>query len=57
VAWRRTLLAGWKAQGYEIVPTEVLWRTLDATRLPRCEVIQGEVPGRSGTLAVQGGLA
>jgi undecaprenyl phosphate-alpha-L-ara4FN deformylase len=51
------LLAGWKAQGYEIVPTEVLWRTLDATRLPRCEVIQGEVPGRSGTLAVQGGLA
>jgi undecaprenyl phosphate-alpha-L-ara4FN deformylase len=51
------LLAGWKAQGYEIVPTEVLWRTLDAARLPRCEVIQGEVPGRSGTLAVQGGLA
>jgi hypothetical protein len=48
------LLAGWKAQGYEIVATETLWRTVDATRLPRCEVIQGEVPGRSGTLAVQG---
>ena len=50
------LLAGWKAQGYELVSTEALWRTVDATRLPRCEVIQGEVPGRSGTLAVQGGV-
>jgi len=51
------LLAGWKAQGYELVATEMLWRTIDATRLPRCEVIQAEVPGRSGTLAVQGGVA
>ena len=48
------LLAGWQAQGYELVATETLWRTVDATRLPRCEVIQAEVPGRSGTLAVQG---
>jgi peptidoglycan/xylan/chitin deacetylase (PgdA/CDA1 family) len=51
------LLAGWKAQGYELVATETLWRSVDATRLPRCEVIQAEVPGRSGTLAVQGGVA
>lgn len=48
------LLAGWKAQGYELVATQALWRTIDATRLPRCEIIQAEVPGRSGTLAVQG---
>lgn len=48
------LLTGWKAQGYELVATETLWRTIDATRLPRCEVIQAEVPGRSGALAVQG---
>ena len=48
------LLVGWKAQGYELVATETLWRTVDAARLPRCEVIQAEVPGRSGKLAVQG---
>jgi peptidoglycan/xylan/chitin deacetylase (PgdA/CDA1 family) len=49
------LLAGWKAQGYELVATETMWRTVDLARLPRCEVIQAEVPGRSGKLAVQGG--
>ena len=49
------LLAGWKAQGYELVATETMWRTVDVARLPRCEVIQGEVPGRSGKLAVQEG--
>ena len=47
------LLAGWKAQGYEIVALEALYRSLDAAQLPRCEVVQGTVPGRSGTLAVQ----
>jgi len=47
------LLAGWKSQGYEIVALEALYRTLDVARLPRCEVVQGTVPGRSGTLAVQ----
>jgi undecaprenyl phosphate-alpha-L-ara4FN deformylase len=51
------LLAGWKTQGYELVALEALWRSVDGQRLPRCEVIQGEVPGRSGTLAVQGGKA
>jgi peptidoglycan/xylan/chitin deacetylase (PgdA/CDA1 family) len=48
------LLAGWKAQGYELVALESLYRTLDLERLPRCEVVQGMVPGRSGTLAKQG---
>jgi peptidoglycan/xylan/chitin deacetylase (PgdA/CDA1 family) len=47
------LLAGWRAQGYEIVALEALFRTLDAARLPRCEVVQAAVPGRSGSLAVQ----
>jgi peptidoglycan/xylan/chitin deacetylase (PgdA/CDA1 family) len=47
------LLAGWKAQGYEIVALEALYRTLDLARLLRCEVVQGTVPGRSGTLALQ----
>lgn len=47
------LLVGWQAQGYEIVPTESIFRALDAD-LPRCEVVYGAVPGRSGTLALQG---
>jgi hypothetical protein len=48
------LLAGWKSQGYELVALEAIHRSLDVARLPRCEVLQGTVPGRSGTLAVQG---
>jgi peptidoglycan/xylan/chitin deacetylase (PgdA/CDA1 family) len=44
------LLAGWKAQGYELVAT----RDIPRERLPKHEVIYGEVPGRSGTLALQG---
>ena len=47
------LLAGWKAQGYELVPTEEIFRALPP-RLPLCEVVYGEGPGRSGTLALQG---
>ncbi|MCX7891938.1 MAG: polysaccharide deacetylase family protein [Burkholderiales bacterium] len=48
------LLAGWKAMGYELVPMATLVESLDAERLPRCSVAVAEVPGRSGTLAVQG---
>ena len=44
------LLAGWKKQGYELVSTD----QISLGRLPRHEVIYGEVPGRSGTLALQG---
>ena len=45
-----TLLAGWKKRGYELVSTD----KIPLGRLPRHEVIYGEVPGRSGTLALQG---
>lgn len=48
------LLSGWKTQGYELVAMERLWRSLDAATLPHCPVQSGEVPGRSGTLALQG---
>ncbi len=48
------LLAGWQAMGYELVPMATLVESLDAERLPRCNVAVAEVPGRSGTLAVQG---
>ena len=48
-----SLLAGWKAQGYELVPTESIFRALPPN-IPVCEVVYGEVPGRSGTVALQG---
>jgi peptidoglycan/xylan/chitin deacetylase (PgdA/CDA1 family) len=47
------LLAGWTAQGYEIVSMSTLFQSLDPAQLPRHEVVYGEVPGRSGTLALQ----
>jgi undecaprenyl phosphate-alpha-L-ara4FN deformylase len=48
------LLSGWKAQGYEIVSLAAFQRSLPANALPRHEIIYGEIPGRSGTLALQG---
>ncbi|HEX7053284.1 MAG TPA: polysaccharide deacetylase family protein [Burkholderiales bacterium] len=47
------LLAGWKAQGYSLVRTEDVFREL-SPGIPVCEVVYGEVPGRSGRLALQG---
>ncbi len=48
------LLAGWRDQGYALVPTRALYEALDASALPLHEIGTGEVPGRSGALAVQG---
>jgi|SRR5215469_1077403 len=48
------LLTGWKAQGYELVSTQTLAASLDRRNLPIHTVVMAEVPGRSGTLAVQG---
>lgn len=48
------LLDGWRAQGYAAGPVEAVCATLDVQELPRHAVIDGEVPGRSGTLAMQG---
>lgn len=48
------LLEGWRAQGYELVPMRSLLDSLDAASLPLAPVETGTVPGRSGTLAVQG---
>ncbi|MEJ7669455.1 MAG: polysaccharide deacetylase family protein [Casimicrobiaceae bacterium] len=47
------LLAGWAAQGYELVATRALYESVDPMALPRCEVGFGIVPGRTGTLLVQ----
>jgi len=48
------LLTGWRDQGYRLgaLRTAVAERALDT--LPRHELRYGAVPGRSGTLLVQG---
>ncbi len=48
------LLSAWKDQGYELVPTETVYRNLDRAHLPYHEAISGTVPGRSGHLLMQG---
>lgn len=47
------LLAGWKAQGYELVSLKDYFESLELDTLPRHEVVMGEIPGRSGVLAFQ----
>jgi undecaprenyl phosphate-alpha-L-ara4FN deformylase len=49
------LLAGWKEQGYELVPLRDLVVGREPFTLPLHEVIAAPVPGRSGLLACQGG--
>ena len=48
------MLAGWKSQGYELVPLRALAEALDLKSLPRNEIALGPVPGRSGSLTLQG---
>jgi undecaprenyl phosphate-alpha-L-ara4FN deformylase len=48
------LLEGWTRQGYRLVTCAELFAALDRATLPRCPVHMGVIPGRSGTLALQG---
>jgi peptidoglycan/xylan/chitin deacetylase (PgdA/CDA1 family) len=48
------LLRGWRDRGCELLATRDLYERLDPERLPLHEIAIGEVPGRSGALAVQG---
>ena len=48
------LLQGWREQGYELVATETIYRNLDRAHLPYFVAERGTVPGRSGTLMMQG---
>jgi len=48
------LLQGWREQGYDVVPMNDIASNLNVAALPRHEMIRGEVPGRSGTLMLQG---
>lgn len=48
------LLAAWPAQGYSLVALNEYADALDISSLPRCVVREANIPGRSGTLTVQG---
>jgi hypothetical protein len=48
------LLSGWRAQGYALGTLRDLADSLDVARLPRHIVSDGQIPGRAGTLALQG---
>ncbi|HZV54776.1 MAG TPA: polysaccharide deacetylase family protein [Rhodocyclaceae bacterium] len=48
------LIEGWRTQGYEIVAMNDVASHLNVAALPRHEMVRGEVPGRSGTLMLQG---
>jgi len=49
-----TLLAGWRTQGYRLGTTRDYFEGIDAAHLPIHAMERGSVPGRSGTLMVQG---
>lgn len=48
------LLTGWREQGYELVSLGQMRDALDPVLLPRHEIVRGEIPGRAGTLMLQG---
>lgn len=48
------LLVGWKAQGWTLGPTRAMFESVEPMALPRCETGPGTIPGRTGTLLVQG---
>ncbi|ESQ14598.1 MAG: hypothetical protein N838_00580 [Thiohalocapsa sp. PB-PSB1] len=47
------LLNGWRLAGYSIGPMRSIFEQLDLDRLAVQRIVQREVPGRSGNLAVQ----
>ncbi len=51
------LLDGWRAQGHELVSLGAYLESVASIELPRHEVIMGEMPGRTGLLAMQGDVA
>lgn len=48
------LLGAWRARGLNLSDLGSYAQALEVSRLPRCRIESGAVPGRSGTLAVQG---
>jgi undecaprenyl phosphate-alpha-L-ara4FN deformylase len=48
------LLRGWKDQGYQLASLSEYFEWLPEKNLPRHEVVASEIPGRAGSLMVQG---
>lgn len=48
------LLRAWRDRGFTLTSLASYAQALEVSRLPRCEILSGTVPGRSGTLAIQG---
>jgi undecaprenyl phosphate-alpha-L-ara4FN deformylase len=48
------LLSGWKTQGYTLTSTRSIFAGLNLNNLPVHRVTFGSIPGRSGTLMLQG---
>jgi peptidoglycan/xylan/chitin deacetylase (PgdA/CDA1 family) len=48
------LVLGWKAQGWTLGPVRAQYEAMEPMALPRCNTGPGTIPGRSGTLLVQG---
>jgi len=48
------LLQGWRKQGHQLVALADLYASLDLSTLPVHHVVNGQIPGRSGLLALQG---
>jgi hypothetical protein len=48
------LLKGWIAQGWKLVSVGDLAESVRDDQLPRHQFLQGTIPGRSGTLSLQG---
>jgi len=48
------LLTGWREQGHELCATRALFDAFPRESLPYHAALPGEIPGRSGTLLVQG---
>lgn len=53
-AFLEQLFAGWREQGYELTSVRTLAAACDMDKLPRHEVVVGTVPGRCGTVLMQG---
>ena len=48
------LLQGWRTQGYRLGTSKAIFDQLDLKQLPVHTITRGSVPGRSGTLMLQG---
>jgi undecaprenyl phosphate-alpha-L-ara4FN deformylase len=51
--WLEQLILGWRAQGYQLTGLGEYHASLEAGAVPVHDIVYGEVPGRSGVLALE----